>query len=86
MLFALLGMFFLMTQYLQFDLGYSALQAGVRIIPVAMALLIIAPLSVMLARRFGTKYVVAGGLLAIALGFGLLSRTSVSGTYAECRS
>jgi EmrB/QacA subfamily drug resistance transporter len=83
-LFALLGMFFLMTQYLQFDLGYSALQAGVRIIPVAMALLIIAPLSVMLARRFGTKYVVAGGLLAIALGFGLLSRTSVSGTYADC--
>ena len=38
-LFALLGMFFLMTQYLQFDLGYSPLEAGVRVVPVALALL-----------------------------------------------
>ena len=37
-LFALLGMFFLMTQYLQFVLGYSPLEAGVRIAPVALAL------------------------------------------------
>ncbi|HVB94010.1 MAG TPA: MFS transporter, partial [Acidimicrobiales bacterium] len=40
-LFALLGMFFLMTQYLQFVLGYSPLEAGVRIAPVALALLVI---------------------------------------------
>jgi EmrB/QacA subfamily drug resistance transporter len=58
-LFALLGTFFLMTQYLQFVLGYSALEAGVRIAPVAVALLVIAPVSVMVARRFGTKLVVA---------------------------
>ena len=82
-LFALLGMFFLMTQYLQFDLGYSPLQAGVRVIPVALALLIIAPLSVLAARSIGTKYVVGTGLLLVALAFGLLSRTTVTGTYAD---
>jgi EmrB/QacA subfamily drug resistance transporter len=83
-LFALLGMFFLMTQYLQFVLGYSPLEAGVRIAPVALALLAIAPFSVVMARRFGTKFVVALGMVLIAVGLGLLSRTTVAGTYTDC--
>jgi len=83
-LFALLGMFFLMTQYLQFVLGYSPLEAGVRIAPVALALLVIAPLSVVIAHRFGTKVVVVSGMALIALGLGLLSRTTVAGTYRDC--
>jgi EmrB/QacA subfamily drug resistance transporter len=82
-LFALLGMFFLMTQYLQFDLGYSPLEAGVRIAPVALTLLLIAPLSVLAARAIGTRYVVSAGLCLVALAFGLLSRTTVYGTYRD---
>ena len=83
-LFALLGMFFVMTQYLQFVLGYSPLEAGVRIAPVALALLVIAPLSVVAAHRFGSKLVVVTGMALIALGLGLLSRTTVAGTYRDC--
>ena len=83
-LFALLGMFFLMTQYLQFALGYSPLEAGVRVAPVALVLLAIAPFSVVAARRFGTKLVVASGMALIALGLGLLSTTTLAGTYADC--
>jgi EmrB/QacA subfamily drug resistance transporter len=83
-LFSLIGMFFLMTQYLQFDLGYSPLEAGIRVIPVATALLLVAPFSVLLARLLGTKYVVGTGLLLIAVSFGLLSRTTVTGTYRDC--
>ena len=83
-LFSLIGMFFLMTQYLQFDLGYSPLEAGVRVAPVALALLVIAPFSVLVARLIGTKYVVSTGLLLIAVSFGLLSRTTVTGTYRDC--
>jgi EmrB/QacA subfamily drug resistance transporter len=82
-LFALLGMFFLMTQYLQFDLGFSPLEAGVRIIPVAAALLVVAPLSVWVARAVGTKYVVATGLVLVAIAFAMLSRTTVAGTYQD---
>lgn len=82
-LFALLGMFFLMTQYLQFDLGYSALEAGVRIIPVALMLMIFAPMSVLLARLIGSKFVVSAGLILIAVSFGVLSRTTVAGTYRD---
>ncbi|MGA2837241.1 MAG: DHA2 family efflux MFS transporter permease subunit [Acidimicrobiales bacterium] len=83
-LFALLGMFFLMTQYLQFVLDFSALEAGVRIAPVALALLVVAPVSVLAARRFGTKYVVTLGVLMIATGLGVLSRTTLGDTYRDC--
>lgn len=83
-LFALLGMFFLMTQYLQFALGYSPVEAGVRVAPVAVVLLIIAPFSVVAARRIGTKFVVASGMGLIAVGLGVLSTTTVTGTYSDC--
>ncbi len=83
-LFALLGLFFLVTQYLQFSLGFSPLQTGLALAPLALILLIAAPSSVLLARRFGSKPVVAGGLLLIAVGLGLLSGTTVHSTYRDC--
>ena len=83
-MFALLGMFFLITQYLQFSLGYSPFKTGLAIGPVAVVLLATAPLSALLARRLGTKPLVAGGLLVIALGFGLMSRTTAHSSYRDC--
>jgi EmrB/QacA subfamily drug resistance transporter len=83
LLFALLGLFFLFTQYLQFDLAFSPLKTGLAIAPVALALLVAAPTSVILVRRFGTKPVVTGGLLLVAIGLGLLSRTTVDDTYGH---
>lgn len=83
-LFALLGVFFLMTQYLQFVLGFSPLEAGIRIAPVALALLLVAPISAVTARRIGTKTVVVTGLALIALGLALLAQTSLPASYADC--
>jgi MFS transporter, DHA2 family, multidrug resistance protein len=40
--FALFGSVFLLTQHLQFVLGYTPLQAGVRILPIA-TLIVAAP-------------------------------------------
>jgi hypothetical protein len=82
-LFALLGMFFVMTQYLQFCLGFSPLKTGLAIGPVALTLLVVAPLSVLAAHRVGTKAVVAAGLLLIAVALGLLSSTTVHDTYRD---
>ena len=48
--FALFGFIFLATQYLQFVLGYSPFQAGVRTLPFAVAMMVMAPL-VVEARR-----------------------------------
>jgi EmrB/QacA subfamily drug resistance transporter len=83
-MFALMGLFFMVTQYLQFCLGFSPLQTGLGLAPLAALLLVAAPSSILLARRFGTKPVVASGLALIAVGLGLLSRTTVHSTYVDC--
>ncbi len=79
--FALMGGLFLLTQYLQFSLGYSALQTGLRIAPIAGVLLVVAPLSSLLVRVVGTKAIVFTGMALIAAGLVLLSRTTVHSTY-----
>ena len=56
--FAMFGTVFLNTQYLQFVLGYTPLEAGLRVMPVA-TMIVAAPLSARLTERFGTKVVVA---------------------------
>jgi EmrB/QacA subfamily drug resistance transporter len=82
-IFSLFGGLFLLTQYLQFSLGYSALRAGLCIGPVALTLLVVAPVSSWLVHLVGTKVVVATGMGAIAVGFGMLSFVSVRGTYTD---
>jgi cyanate permease len=57
-----------LTQYLQISLGYSALQSGLRVLPAAGAIAVIAPLSTSLVRVVGTKVTVATGLLIIGAG------------------
>ena len=52
-LFGLVGSLFVLTQFLQFNLGYSALQAGVRMLPVAGVLAVVAPLSAVAVRLAG---------------------------------
>lgn len=81
--FALTGGLFVLTQYLQFSLGYSALAAGLRIAPIAGVLLITAPLSTVLVRLIGTKPVVSIGMGLIAAGLILVSATSVQGGYLD---
>ena len=82
-IFALLGMFFLLTQYLQFCLGFSPLQTGLAIGPLALVLLVAAPTSVLVVRRVGTKWVVATGMMLIAAGTALLAGTTVHDTYRQ---
>src|SRR6202011_4580685 len=63
--FVMLGMFFVLTQYLQSVLGYSPLQAGVRVLPWAAAYMISAPLSARLVDRWGQRRVVSAGLAVV---------------------
>jgi hypothetical protein len=80
---ALMGSLFLLTQYLQFSLGLSALQTGLRIGPVAAVILVLAPASTVAVRLLGTKLVVAAGIGTIAAGLLLLSRTTPAGSYVD---
>ena len=81
--FALMGSLFVLTQYLQFALGYSALQAGIRVAPIAAVILVLAPLSIAVVRKVGTKPVVGTGIVSIAAGAAWLASTTVHGTYGD---
>ena len=82
--FGLLGALFVQTQFLQFDLSFSPLQAGLRILPMAAVLGVSAPLSPVLARVIGIKLTVAAGLTAIAGGLWQISAVStVATTYGD---
>jgi EmrB/QacA subfamily drug resistance transporter len=80
--FAMFGSLFVFSQYLQFVLGYTPLQTGVRLLAFAVPMMIIAPLSARFVHRFGTKRVVAGGMILTATGLVLLSFTADETTYA----
>ncbi len=64
--FSLFGFIFLMTQYFQFIKLYDPLSAGVHLLPVATSVGVASVLGTRLAVRFGTKLVVASGLLMVA--------------------
>ena len=82
--FGLMGALFLQTQFLQFDLGYSPFQAGLRILPIAAVLGVTASLSPIVARVIGTKFAVAAGLVAIAGGLWQMSAAStIAMTYGS---
>ncbi|MET0765481.1 MAG: MFS transporter [Blastococcus sp.] len=67
--FALQGATFYLVYYLQGALGYSPLQSGATLIPVALGMAVMGPRSSILADRFGAKAVCGTGFLLIALSF-----------------
>ncbi|WP_328401339.1 DHA2 family efflux MFS transporter permease subunit [Streptomyces sp. NBC_00390] len=67
--FALMGLTFFSAFYLQSVRGYSALQAGLLIVPVAAAQMYFAPRARLAVARFGTRATAAAGMLLIAAGF-----------------
>jgi MFS family permease len=79
--FALFGSLFFLPQYLQFVLGYSPLEAGLRVAPIALVLIVISPISGRLTSVLGNKVLVTTGLVVVGLGLFVLSRTSVGSGY-----
>jgi EmrB/QacA subfamily drug resistance transporter len=79
--FSLFGSFFVLTQYLQDVRGYSPLQAGLRIAPLAAVLFVAAPASSVFVKWVGSKIVVASGLGFAALGLVLFSDVKVDSSY-----
>jgi EmrB/QacA subfamily drug resistance transporter len=64
--FAMAGLIFGLTQFLQFVQGYSPLEAGYRFLPAAIGLAVGAMASERLVVRFGTTAVVTTGMVALA--------------------
>lgn len=64
--FALMGVTFFMVFYTQSVRGYSALQSGLLILPLAVAQLLFAPRARLVVDRFGARAVCTSGMLLVA--------------------
>jgi EmrB/QacA subfamily drug resistance transporter len=64
---------FFVSQYLQVSLAYSPLAAGLRVMPWAIGVLVIAPLAGRLTDRIGARLLVVAGLTLQGLGLAWLS-------------
>ena len=81
--FGLFGALFVLTQFLQLALGFTALQAGIRLLPVAAAVIVVAPASAVSVRAIGPKFTIAAGLALVAAGLWLISGATVSTAFAR---
>jgi EmrB/QacA subfamily drug resistance transporter len=76
------GMFFLGSLYLERVLGYDALEIGLAFLPVTVAMgLLSIRYSERLVTRFGARRTLVPGLVLIAAGLLLFTRTPVGGDY-----
>ncbi|MDT5348429.1 MAG: hypothetical protein QOH91_1716 [Mycobacterium sp.] len=79
----LFGFIFVITQYFQFIKGYTAFEAGVRLLPVAASIALASIVGPRLVERIGSTAVVAGGLAVFAAGLGWASTADASTPYLE---
>ena len=84
MLAGLFGTLFLMMQFFQMALGYSPLQAGIRILPWTAMPMVVAPIAGALANRYGNRPFMVLGLTLQAIGLGWVAAIAAPGMgYAE---
>ena len=81
--FSMFGSLFLLTQYFQFVLGYTPLETGIRMLPFAAAMMVVAPLSSKVVDRFGSKITVACGLGLVTIGLVTMVGLQVDTQYSN---
>ena len=79
--FAFFGFIFVILQYIQFVLGYSPLEAGLALAPMALVMMRLSPRVPTLLERFGARRVAPLGLLLMAGGFGVFSTAGLDSGY-----
>jgi DHA2 family multidrug resistance protein-like MFS transporter len=81
--FAMTGVLFILSPFLQIVQGNDAQGTGIRLIPLIAAMMVGAVSTDFLANRFGSKIVVAAGMLGNAAGMFMLSRVGVDSGYEQ---
>jgi EmrB/QacA subfamily drug resistance transporter len=69
---SMFAMFLYLTLWVQNILGYSALESGLRFMPITLVSFVIAPLAGKFAETIGVRWFLAGGLTAVGIGLLLM--------------
>ncbi|MCX5251194.1 MFS transporter [Streptomyces sp. NBC_00201] len=81
--FGTFGAIYYATQFLQFVLGYDALETGVRLLPLAGAVFVGAAITGRLTPKLGMKPMVAAGMAIGTFGVFLLTQIDKNSTYTD---
>jgi EmrB/QacA subfamily drug resistance transporter len=81
--FSLFGSSFFLSQYFQIILGYTALQTGLGLLPLAMAVVVASALSAKASEKLGINLAVVGAILITAIGLFYLAAVVGLGTRYE---
>ncbi|MCX5360656.1 MFS transporter [Streptomyces sp. NBC_00124] len=80
---AVFGAFYYLTQHLQFVLGYSALETGLRMLPLAGAVFVGSALTAFLTPRVGMKWTVTAGMVGGTAALALLTQVDAGSSYGD---
>ncbi|HEY7295484.1 MAG TPA: MFS transporter, partial [Dehalococcoidia bacterium] len=80
--FSMFAYYFLMSLYLQDLLGYSALGAGLRLLPQTLFVAAVAPFAGRITDRFGPRNPLAAGMFLLAFSLLLATRWTETTSYA----
>jgi EmrB/QacA subfamily drug resistance transporter len=75
---SIFAMFLYITLYIQDDLGYGPLAAGIRFLPITMLAFIVAPIAGKLSVRIQSRFLLGTGLLVVAIGCLLMATVHAS--------
>jgi EmrB/QacA subfamily drug resistance transporter len=79
--FSMFGIIYFLTLYMQNVRGYSAIESGVRTLPMTVMVMMIAPLAGKLSAKIGPRPLMAGGMLIMSVGLASLTRLSIDASY-----
>ena len=71
-MFAMAALLFLLAQWLQLVHGYTPLEAGIRLVPMALASIFAGMVAPAIALRIGARRTIVGGLAIVAVGMMVL--------------
>src|SRR6266566_2690357 len=69
----MMGIFIPLTIYLQSDLGFSALKAGLTMAPASLVSMFVAPVAGRMTDKIGGKFILMSGLILFAAGMGWMA-------------
>jgi EmrB/QacA subfamily drug resistance transporter len=78
--FGLIGIIFLLVLFLQIILGFNALKAGLTLIPLPLAIIVVAPFAGRFTDKIGGRWILFAGTLITAIGIFLMSDLSSTTT------
>jgi EmrB/QacA subfamily drug resistance transporter len=78
---SMFSMFLYLTLYMQNVLGFSALGAGLRLMPVSVLIFVVAPIAGRLSSVFPVRLLMGAGLVLIGVGLLLMSGLTPSSTW-----